>query len=383
MFTVAPDLGKSYLAGADLARAACIWRNCRTRVARRAELQGASLDGAQLQGASLVLRRSFRARRSNDAQLQGASLAIGAKLQGASLDRAQLQGASLATARNFRARRLMGRSFKARRSIGRSYKARRSLKRNCKGASLEAGEAAGRVARSGGSSGRVARSGGAAGRVALWGAAAGRVALSAQLQGASLEAQLQGASLNSVAVNVADFGCLSLARKMGEIDPAELGAVRLEAAVERWKPVWRKDIRYPVPWDAKAYAELRVLMNGIPEGEMRDDALKRIETLDCGNPDKLLASCDPAVKPPPEVLDWQKKLKAAGVDDAAYAKALATELQSLVCTSDANAIYILRGVIENLAASRAGREAPALVDFIMSKDCPVSASLTGDDKGSC
>ena len=29
---------------------------------------------------------------------------------------------------------------------------------------------------------------------------------------------------------------------------------------------------------------------------------------------------------------------------------------------------------------RAGREAPALVDFIMSKDCPVSPSLTGDDK---
>ncbi|MGH6842600.1 MAG: hypothetical protein ACREDV_10995 [Methylocella sp.] len=27
-----------------------------------------------------------------------------------------------------------------------------------------------------------------------------------------------------------------------------------------------------------------------------------------------------------------------------------------------------------------GREAPALVDFIMSKDCPVSAALTGDDK---
>ena len=27
-----------------------------------------------------------------------------------------------------------------------------------------------------------------------------------------------------------------------------------------------------------------------------------------------------------------------------------------------------------------GREAPALVDFIISKDCPVSASLTVDDK---
>ena len=32
------------------------------------------------------------------------------------------------------------------------------------------------------------------------------------------------------------------------------------------------------------------------------------------------------------------------------------------------------------AARRAGPEAPALVDFIMSKDCPVSASLTDADK---
>ena len=89
-------------------------------------------------------------------------------------------------------------------------------------------------------------------------------------------------------------------------------------------------------------------MNSIPEGEMRNEALKRIERLDCGNPDKTLASCDPAAKPPPEVLDWQKKLAAASVDDADYAKALATELRSLVCANDANAIYILRGIDLNL-----------------------------------
>ena len=34
--------------------------------------------------------------------------------------------------------------------------------------------------------------------------------------------------------------------------------------------------------------------------------------------------------------------------------------------------------IDRLAA--AGPEAPALIDFIMSKDCPVSASLTDADK---
>jgi hypothetical protein len=135
----------------------------------------------------------------------------------------------------------------------------------------------------------------------------------------------------------------------------------------------------PVPWDAKAYAELRGSMNGIPEGKRRDEALKQIETLDCGNPDKTLASCDAAAAPPPEVLDWQKELAEAGADNAAYAKALATELRSLVCASDANAIHIMRGIINSGRTLETGREAPALVDFIMSKDCPVSASLTANN----
>ncbi len=111
---------------------------------------------------------------------------------------------------------------------------------------------------------------------------------------------------------------------------------------------------------------------------MRDDALKRIETLDCGN--KALASCDPYDAPPPEVLVWQKELAAAGADDRQYAIALATELRGLVCANDAKAIHILRGIIKWGRLAKTGQEAPALVDFIMSKDCPVSAALTEDDK---
>jgi hypothetical protein len=111
---------------------------------------------------------------------------------------------------------------------------------------------------------------------------------------------------------------------------------------------------------------------------LRSLALKRIETLDCGNPDKTLASCDPAAEPPPEVLDWQQTLLEANVDDAAFAKTLATELRSLVCANDPDAIHILRRISERLAATQ--REAPALIDFIMSNSCPVSASLTGEDK---
>jgi hypothetical protein len=111
------------------------------------------------------------------------------------------------------------------------------------------------------------------------------------------------------------------------------------------------------------------------------------------NPDKTLASCDPAAAPPPEVLVWQKELATAGIGDATYAKALATELRNLVCASDTDVTHVLRGIIreepvtllvkEGKSSARLadpGREAPALVDFIMSKDCPVSASLTDDDR---
>ncbi len=126
-------------------------------------------------------------------------------------------------------------------------------------------------------------------------------------------------------------------------------------------------------------------MGSIPEGERRKAALKRIETLDCGNPNKQLSSCNPAAKPPREVLDWQEKFAAVRADDAVYARALAIEIRKLVCENDYETIYVLRGVMRPGDAfldrlSMAGREAPALVDFIMSKDCPVSASLTDEDK---
>jgi hypothetical protein len=204
----------------------------------------------------------------------------------------------------------------------------------------------------------------------------------AQLQGASLAyAQLQGAALSGARGHATEFSGAFLWRTddRAGIDPAELEAVRLTDA--RWKPVWRVvSDSDPVPWDAKAYAELRVSMNSIPEGKMRDNALKRIETLDCANREKTLASCDSAAAPPPWVLYWQKTLLKANVDDAAFQKVLATELRSLVCASDTNAIYILRGTMKSDRLAETGREAPALVDFVLSKDCPVSTALTGDDK---
>lgn len=160
-------------------------------------------------------------------------------------------------------------------------------------------------------------------------------------------------------------------------------AVRIKEA--NWKPVWQKFfISDPIEWTNKSYVELRDSMKRVLEGEARTKALERIETLDCNNPDKYLASCDSAAKPPRDVIRVKKKLEEAIVGDADYEIALATELRSLVCTNDDNTIYILGGVARlagkssRLAAT--GREASALVDFIMSKDCPVSAALTGDDK---
>jgi uncharacterized protein YjbI with pentapeptide repeats len=218
----------------------------------------------------------------------------------------------------------------------------------------------------------------------------------AQLQGARLdEAQLQGAALVGAVVNATDFSNAFLWRTdWGKIGPANLGAVRLNEATT-WEPIKKEStinnvvpgpVTYifssekQVPWNANAYAELRDLIDSIPEGETRDAAQRRIERLDCTNPDKSLASCDPAATLPPDVSVWQQKLNAASVDNATYAKELATELRNLVCATNVNAVHIWRGIIEHRGFAETGRETPALVDFIMSKDCHVSASLTDDDK---
>jgi hypothetical protein len=195
----------------------------------------------------------------------------------------------------------------------------------------------------------------------------------AQLQGASLvEAQLHGASLVEAAVNAADLSEALLWRtNWGEIHQASLGEIQLKINKDRtWRPVWKneeKDLSFIVPWNAEAYAELRDSMSKVPEGKMRDEAVKRIETLDCSKSGESLASCDPAAKPPPKVSVWQKKLAKASVADAAYAKALAKELLGLVCANDVNAIYILRGIMQSMMMIAVGRQAPALVGIIWAR----------------
>ncbi len=96
-------------------------RDLRGAIFDLASLPKVDFEGAQLQGASLDAR-SFRARR-----LRAHSLRTHRSLQDA---RAQLQGASLVMTRSFRARRSTARSFRARRSMARSFRARRSTARS-------------------------------------------------------------------------------------------------------------------------------------------------------------------------------------------------------------------------------------------------------------
>jgi uncharacterized protein YjbI with pentapeptide repeats len=323
-----------------------------------AQMQGASLDAAQLQGASLT-RAQLQGARLFGAQLQGASL-NSAQLQGAELSSAQLQGAVLAFAQ------LQGAELSSAQLQGVWLDHAQLQGAWLFGAQLQGASLYGAL---------------------LQGASLDHAQLqgadlrTAHLQSASLDyAQLQGASFNGATINATGFLNAVLWRtNWGDVE--KLGTVLIEGAT--WKPLLvAKPGDPPRPWDAKVHKELRDSMSTIPEGESRDNALKRIERLDCSNPDNTLAFCDPAAKPPPEGSDWQKKLEATSVDDAAFAKALAKEFRSLVCANDPNAIHILRGTPTNIPGrlAEAGHEAPALVDFIMSKDCPVSAALTDDDK---
>ena len=230
-----------------------------------ARLRGATLDHAELQGATL-----------DHAELQGATLES-AQLQGASLYGAQLQGAKLNNA-SFRAPRSIARSFRAPRSIARSFRAPRSIARNFRARrSASVAQAYGASLASYATSGRV---------VARCGPGRNR----------SSRCASSGAS---------DFGPPD--------DLAELVAVMLVDANSRpdqFQPVWRNDKGETQPWNDKAYQDLRKMMESLPAGALRDRALQNIASLDCANPDRTIASCDPSLPPPPEATHGERHRKA-------------------------------------------------------------------------
>jgi uncharacterized protein YjbI with pentapeptide repeats len=331
----------------------------------RAQLQGASLYDAQLQGAQLQL-----------AQLQGASLRL-AHLQDASLYGAQLQGASLVYAM------LRGTELGLAQLQGALLD-----KADLQGALLDKADLQGAslvdVELQGASLGGAQLQGVLLDRAHLYGASLD----GAQLQGASLHGvQLQGASLQQARLRATDLSGALLwrtnhaAASTGEI--AEVAVVRLSDSSDQWLPVWRP---YEVqPWDEKVYQTLRHEMEYLPPGLLLDQALERIQRLDCDSSDTTLASCDPSLPVPAEAAGWRRSLEGASVDDAVYAKALAVELKTLVCSGGENAGYVLHGLLRDPARfvstrlAATSQEAPALIDFIMGKVCPVSPSLTDDD----
>jgi uncharacterized protein YjbI with pentapeptide repeats len=345
----------------------------------RAHLEGASLISARLQGAAL-----------EEAQLQGASLFF-AQLQGASLDRAELQGARLQSAQ------LQGASLAAAQLQGASL-----LLAQLQGAAIPF----------------VKAQGASLGFAQLQGASLDRAELQgvwlhgALLQGASLEyAQLQGASLFdpqpgaiSIRSGSSEETLLSVARLNGISSPAELMATNLTNAFV-WRAVFPKDApknllapdlnwlpeapNYPKksPWISSSYDALRRdMQNVVPEGVQRTDALKRIEILDCEKKSSELASCDPKSDPPASVTQRRRDIEKASVSEATYKKALAASLGRLLCDGDSNAIYVLRALSNyrksssNSRIEDTGTEAQALAARILSRDCPVSAALTEDDK---
>lgn len=151
-----------------------------------------------------------------------------------------------------------------------------------------------------------------------------------------------------------------------------------------WGPFWRDTVgSVQLPWDDTAYQNLQRTIEAVPAGAEHDLALALIGRLDCDNPDKTLAPCQNAQPPSASVAGFH-----AAANDKDYRKALAGRLKSIVCTGYDDSIFVLRGIagfpielngrLPRLAAT--GAEVTALIDFIMSPACPVSANLTDADR---
>jgi hypothetical protein len=155
-----------------------------------------------------------------------------------------------------------------------------------------------------------------------------------------------------------------------------LSDVLRSGATKDWLPLWQDGRGHEQPWDEKAYQVLRTTIESrVPPGRSRSHALARIQSLDCANPDKTLSSCDPSAAPPSHATEWRATLEAAGVDDKAYAKALAKILKDPVCSGSDDAIYIARGAGFRARLLAARLAAPDLINDLTSKgseDCPLS-----------
>jgi pentapeptide repeat protein len=196
----------------------------------------------------------------------------------------------------------------------------------------------------------------------------------AELQGAELGSQLQGASLKEATLQGADFRSSTLAgtnMSGAVVWRTAFGGASLTAVFE--------DDLHESAISRDDFAALKAtIMKEVPQGNRREEALERIEKL---NPDIF----------GPEASE-QETLEKGRVDEPTYKKSLADELKRLACSRDADAVYIVRGligfefwgstlsIITLSIIKDTGAQAPGLVEAILKPDCPVSAALTDADK---
>jgi uncharacterized protein YjbI with pentapeptide repeats len=345
--------------GANLAKVDLTGAHLEGALLDAAQLPGARLDHAHLQGAKLSLAR-FKGASFENAEMQGMEL-LGVQLQGASLNNAHLRGASFA---GLRPEPQDASSRDAQTPL--SYVGGAQLQ----GASLDEAELEG---------------------ASLEGAYLQGASLAgARLQGASLDgAQLQGADFRASDLTAASLNTAFLWR--ANFDSAELrsmsarslnwvGVGQVTAYTSRLiGPMLLVENDKISPWREDDYLELlNEIKQNVPDGYLKEMTLERIKILDCSEKTsgRALASCDPQAKQPESVAGAHKTIERVAVDQVELAK----ELDGLVCKGDPDAIFILRGLLQNGRIEDAGIEAAKLIEHIQRNDCPVSTALTVYDK---
>jgi uncharacterized protein YjbI with pentapeptide repeats len=321
-----------------------------------------SLRGRDLRGA--IFDRAFLERTdAQSAQLQGASFSF-ARLQGSKFDEVGLEGADLSNAQ------LQGASLIRSRLVGAQLSGA-----GLQGARLQSAKLIGADLET------------------------------AQLQGVNFRnADLRGANLTSAAIRGTSFASFNgnAARLEGVIfDQATLNTVSWNG-VRLWQasfedstiinvlgtPTWIQDPEWgPIEY-TKLQNDVQISLNIASATEpQRGSVLSRIERIACPMPCVLLS------QPPPVVIPWEIAVSTASVGQIAYGKALAAEYKDIICSGDGNSLAILRSLVGMGMPQAAGgmptmqgfletgREAKGLAEYVMSKECPVSAQLTDVDKG--
>jgi hypothetical protein len=323
-------LDRAQMDGANLEQAKLQWASL-----EETQLRGASLAKAQLHGAWLN-EADLTAASLDDAQLQGAALR-GANLQGATLFEAFLQGSDFMAALLYAA--------------------------DLRNAQLQGARMA-----------------------------------SAQLQGALLYATMGGllSDYGPLYIGGANFDSASLWRtNFGNVQqPIPLATTN----DVHWDPIYGRRWKYkeymklslpPNPrelfegrWNDTAYDNLKRAIEGLRPSQSREEALKRIQRLDCKKDAPDLAPCDPKAKAPTNVADWRRKLSVAP-SQAAVVEERIRHIRSTICSGEENAVYVWRGIARNLAVQPlpfADRDTLALVDALLSPGCSFSVTVTDAER---